>query len=392
MSKFISRGSGTKVGEMQLTNVLGLTGVMIILQMLDSMEMSFAMACCMLLLSDAQTGPAVAAVKKRLTRKNPLITLSDAQFKKEFRFFKGDIPRLIGLLNWPIIMRTPRGVVFGAEICLLMVLYRFAFPSTLNKLEITFGYPASACSNIVSEGVNLLYARFGTRLLELDIVLILSRLQHYKRAINRKSNSAASDCFGLIDGTVHHICKPWQRGRKRRGIRNQDNIQRACYSGHKRHHGIKFQSIVVPDGTVVQMFGPVEGRRHDVFLLNLSRLDEHMQFLPPHAFGYGDQAYPVRPWLLSPFKGPNKPIYQRRCNRNMRTVRISVEHGFKIVTTLWSHLKYIPAQKIFGTAVSKQYVVCTALTNIHNCMYPNQISQHFALQPPTVEEYFGLFP
>ena len=237
MSKFISRGSGTKVGEMQLTNVLGLTGVMIILQMLDSMEMSFAMACCMLLLSDAQTGPAVAAVKKRLTRKNPLITLSDAQFKKEFRFFKGDIPRLIGLLNWPIIMRTPRGVVFGAE-----------------------------------------------------------------------------------------ICKPWQRGRKRRGIRNQDNIQRACYSGHKRHHGIKFQSIVVPDGTVVQMFGPVEGRRHDVFLLNLSRLDEHMQLLPPDAFVYGDQAYPVRPWLLSPFRGPNTPIYQRRWNRNMRTVRISVEH------------------------------------------------------------------
>ena len=110
LSKFISRGSGTKVGEMQLTNVLGLTGVMIILQMLDSMEMSFAMACCMLLLSDARTGPAVAAVKKRLTRKNPLITLSDAQFKKEFRFFKGDIPRLIGLLNWPIIMRTPRGL------------------------------------------------------------------------------------------------------------------------------------------------------------------------------------------------------------------------------------------------------------------------------------------
>ena len=58
------------------------------------------------------------------------------------------------------------------------------------------------------------------------------------------------------------------------------------------------------------MFGPVEGRRHDVFLLNQSRLDEHMQLLPPDAYVYGDQAYPLRPWLLAPFKGPNKQIAQ----------------------------------------------------------------------------------
>jgi hypothetical protein len=138
---------------------------------------------------------------------------------------------------------------------------------------------------------------------------------------------------------------------------------------------------------VGQMFGPVEGRRHDVYLLNLSKLDQHMQLLPPDAYVYGDQAYPVRPWLLSPFKGPNKPIHQRAWNRNMRTVRISVEHGFKIVCTLWSHLKFVPMQKIFLTSVSKQYIVCTALANMHNCLYPNQISQHFGVAPPELETY-----
>ena len=158
----------------------------------------------------------------------------------------------------------------------------------------------------------------------------------------------------------------------------------------KTWHGVKFQSIILPDGMVAQMFGPVEGRRHDVFLLSQSRLDEHMQLLPPDAYVYGDQAYPLRPWLLAPFKGPNKPIPQRAWNRNMRTVRISVEHGFKVVTTLWSHLKYVPAQTIFKTAVSRHYVVCTALANMHNCLYPNQIAQHFGLQPPLLEEYFNM--
>ena len=81
---------------MQLTNVLGLTGVMVLLQLLDSMEISFAMACCLLLLSDFQSAQAFIS-KEKLTRKNPLETLTDNQFKKDFRFSKGDIPHLLGL-------------------------------------------------------------------------------------------------------------------------------------------------------------------------------------------------------------------------------------------------------------------------------------------------------
>ena len=217
------------------------------------------------------------------------------------------------------------------------------------------------------------------------------RLQKYQTAIAQKSKRAATTCFGLIDGTVHQICRPTNRGRAIPGVANKSNVQRACYSGHKRHHGIKFQSIILPDGMVAQMFGPVEARRHDVFLLHQSKLDQHMQLLPPDAYVYGDQAYPVRPWMLSPFKGPNKPIAQRAWNRKMRTVRISVEHGFKIVTTLFAHSKYAPAQKMFVSTVSKHYLVCTALANMHNCLYPNQISQHFGLSPPSIEEYVNMY-
>ena len=164
------------------------------------------------------------------------------------------------------------------------------------------------------------------------------------------------------------------------------------YSGHKRHHGLKFQSVVVLDGMIVKMFGPVEGRRHDdVTVLRASKLEQKLVHLPGNAYIYGDQAYPVRPWLLSPYRGPNKPVHMRAWNRNMRTVRISVEHGYKIITTLWAHLKFIPAQAIFKTPVAKQFLACTALTNLHNCLYPNQIAQHFGLVPPTLEEYCAMY-
>ena len=80
-------------------------------------------------------------------------------------------------------------------------------------------------------------------------------------------------------------------------------------NGHKREHGIKFQSVVVPNGLVANMFGPFEGRRHDAALLADSGLLTKLDALPGlavngNAFAlYGDPAYPLRPQLLCPFRG-----------------------------------------------------------------------------------------
>ena len=124
-----------------------------------------------------------------------------------------------------------------------------------------FWYLGCYCSQIISHGVDvtMLHAKFGTRLYEFDTELVLGRLQLYMDAIKKKSKGAESTCFGLLDGTVHFIPHPNPKKRFRR-IRNNNNIQRAVYNGHKRKHSLKFQSVLVPDGMVAQMFGPVEGR------------------------------------------------------------------------------------------------------------------------------------
>ena len=78
--------------------------------------------------------------------------------------------------------------------------------------------------------------------------------------------------------------------------------QRQLYNGHKRVHGIKFQSIVCPDGMIANLYRPIEGRRHDSLMLARSRiLDQSEHF----SFGlheeilciYGDPAYPLRAHL-----------------------------------------------------------------------------------------------
>ena len=107
-------------------------------------QVDFATAAAFLLMSGNAT-ELVNIVCTRWTPSNPLQTLIYKQFIKEFRFAKQDIPRLLNCLQWPPYFRMPNCMTFSAESCLLTVLYSFAFPSTLTKLEIMFGRSASAC-------------------------------------------------------------------------------------------------------------------------------------------------------------------------------------------------------------------------------------------------------
>ena len=66
-------------------------------------------------------------------------------------------------------------------------------------------------------------------------------------------------CWGFIDGTVGPVCRPGQN-------------QRVLYNGHKRVHSIKFQSVVTPNGLIANLFGAIEGKRHDSAMLAESGL------------------------------------------------------------------------------------------------------------------------
>ena len=62
-----------------------------------------------------------------------------------------------------------------------------------------------------------------------------------------------------MDGTVRQISRPG------------DN-QHLVYNGHKRVPALKFQAVVIPSGLVANLYGPVEGQRHDAGMLEESGL------------------------------------------------------------------------------------------------------------------------
>ena len=45
--------------------------------------------------------------------------------------------------------------------------------------------------------------------------------------------------------------------------------------------------------------------------------------------------------------------------------------------------------KIGMSAVGKQYIVCALLRNALTCLYGNNTSEYFQLDPPTIQSYFA---
>lgn len=80
----------------------------------------------------------------------------------------------------------------------------------------------------------------------------------------RRKGSLLDKCIGLIDGTNLRIQKP------------RSMEQRAMYNGHKLFNYLKFQGAVTPDGLMLHLYGPVEGRRHDLSMLRESNLIAHI--------------------------------------------------------------------------------------------------------------------
>jgi hypothetical protein len=182
-------------------------------------------------------------------------------------------------------------------------------------------------------------------------------LLRYATAIHDKG-AALDNCWGFLDGTVRPICRPMQ---------NQGDV----YNGHKRLHALKFQSVMAPNGLIANLFGPIEGKRHDSRMLTMSGLLDKLQ---EHSYSptgvalclYGDSAYPHRVHLQHLFSRRGAlTINQQEFNRTMTFGDIAI--GL--------------------SAVGKFYVICALLRNALTCLYGNTTSTFFEIAPPNLNAY-----
>ncbi len=336
-----------------------------------------------LLLHGMLAGDRANPIENRVMWRFNFDALEDQKCFEMFRFEKRDVIRLKNAFGFPEdFICYNRTRVSGLEaICIL--LRRLAYPNRLVDLIQTFGRRKEELSIIFNKTLSYIYDNFGHLVRNLDHPwLAPNYLKIYGDAVHEKG-APLTKCWGFIDGTARPISRP--------SIHQQE-----VYSGHKRAHVLKFQSIQVPNGLIAHMFGPVEGRRHDAAMLAESGILPAMEALVDDDgepfYVYGDPAYPLRPQLISPFRGANLTDQEAEFNQNMSKVRQCVEWGFGDIIRQFAFLDFKKNLKLFLQPVGKYYLIATILTNCRACLYGNEVSQYFGIAPPVLEEYLNNLP
>ena len=122
------------------------------------------------------------------------------------------------------------------------------------------------------------------------------------------------------------------------------------------------QSVTMPNGLIAHLFGPLEGRRHDAFMLSESRLRSKLRpFCAPNGAPYvlyGDFAYGLTRNILSPFRGVNLSTQEKEFNKAMSSVRVSVEWTFGKIVQYFAYLDFKKNQKILNSSTSREVLYC----------------------------------
>ena len=110
-------------------------------------------------------------------------------------------------------------------------------------------------------------------------------MPYFVELIKRKTAYVIDSLWGFIDGAIQKTAHP---------LYNQQTI----YTRFKKCHGIKFQSVLVPDGCIACLFGPVPAKTRDARLLWESNLIQQLCNVMPEDNSngpiyslYGDLAY-----------------------------------------------------------------------------------------------------
>jgi len=150
--------------------------------------------------------------------------------------------------------------------------------------------------------------------------------------------------------------------------------------------------VVTPNGLITNLYGPLEGSRHDSFLLQQSGLLPRLQIkfrrngAPPFCL-YGDPAYGIQEELLAPYKNHNKTPDQEAFNKAMSVVRQSVEWEFGRLVQNFAFLDFKKNLKLYLQPVGKYYKVGVILNNCLTCLNGSETSEYFNVEPPVMENY-----
>jgi hypothetical protein len=340
-------------------------------------------------------------------RRRTIDSFGDDEVPSYFRFqSKEQLHRLLHSFQFSgRLFRAKNGQVFDGEEVLLLGLYRMHRPTSIldGCFKAIFGFGPESVSHVfrcfLEHMLNWEYLLFD------NLNFWLSKLSSCAEHIRVKLNAMGCNfppsntpngfkIFGFIDNTMNATCRPGG-GPQHDGThapRNDPQIQRAFYNGRKKLHGMKYQTISLPNGMTFHVYGPVSARQSDLFTLEHSHINQRLALLQanrPRQFAvYGDGIYVVAvdTHVKAKHHGDINDALELE-NECMSSCRESIEWNYGDVGKLWALVDYKKVLKMRKMPVAKMYKVAMILKDAFTCLNGSTCSEFFQMLPPTLEEW-----
>lgn len=304
---------------------------------------------------------------------------SDELLKRDTRFVFDDFLYLLQEFQFKRIFKTPERDHLTAA-ALFLTCRKLAFPIRYCDLQDIFKIEASALCRIYRRAVRKIVRTWKKILLMHPALEDHAVQRHFAGVATSKTGIDSIPVFGFIDSTVREICRPMEG-------------QVSFYDGRKKFHGAKFQGVSVPSGLIVSLYGPYEGRRHDIGMLRDSGLIEWLHTNCKHSDGslyrvYGDPIHPKSDVVFSTHRQNRLSEEELQFNKTMSSSRASVEWLFGAVTRNFAKDHSWPTTSKVDENVADEYKVSVLLANCLACATgKSAVADHFGCSLPPLRLY-----
>jgi hypothetical protein len=247
--------------------------------------------------------PQIISLPFRREYRGAISAHADSVCHAEFRFNKMQLRRLHISLRLDGDHRLDNGAKYSGETILLASLFYMHRPMTQEECADFIGI---TCQPDVSRIYSFFLEHMITNwdhLVAIDPFDSLNMwapfVPEFKRRImlyhvRGVDTFRYRNVIGFVDGKLHRVARPLQRPEH---TEIRVDTQQTVYNGYKKIHAVKFQSVIAPNGMIIQLSGAYRGRVHDSTLLRRSGLNSMLQQLSAsageHCDVYGDSAYPI---------------------------------------------------------------------------------------------------
>jgi hypothetical protein len=347
-------------------------------------------------------------LEKIVSRNRTIDSFADEDIPLYFRFrSKQQLHRLKQGFHFPATFRCSSGHAFTADEVLLVGLYRLHRPTTLGDAcwKEVFGFSYTRVSLCFKLFITFMHQRWSYLLTD-NVAFWKPYLAECAEAIRQKLGTLGCPfppahepggfkVFGFIDNTMNATCRPGG-GPARDGTgapRNDPLIQRAWYNGWKKLHGMKYQTVDLPNGMNFHVYGPVSVRHNDIFTLHHSNINgtiaqlqagEEFQYVV-----YGDSAFVIvmDTHVKARHTGDGLTARQVQENRCMSSCREVIEWDYGDIGTMFSFVDYKKVLKMRKMPVAAICLTAMLFRNAYVTMNSCNTGVYFNLRAPSFETW-----